>query len=124
MKPNSEAMQKKRISYIDNPNEFNNAKQNLSLNELINVNYSLIENPISVKNKEKNHYNEDTVNEDSNFNVSPAFKHLTDNEIKDMGSIDLIGVSNEKENDNSFRNNRNCEHGFLSKIYLKTSFFI
>lgn len=108
-------MQKKRISFIDNPNEFNDVnKQNFSLNELINANYSMIDNQIpNYKEKLKN---EDTENAESNFNVSPVIKDHSETEIKEMGSIDLIGNTKEDENDVSF-GKRNCEHRFVSNYY-------
>ncbi len=115
IRQNSEAMHKKRIAFIDNPNEFNNdyVKQNLSLNELINANYSVNDSPIP--------------NNKHNLNIEEANnnKHMTDCGTKEMGaSIDLIDINMENKNNSPF-GNRNCDHRFDSKFnsYSNINFF-
>ena len=100
IKPNSEAVQKKGMSYINNTDIFNDVSQNFSLNELINANHSVIDNPVLIHKDKLN--NENTINEESNLNVSPVMKDLTDTEFKEMGSIELIGITKENDNNSSF----------------------
>lgn len=113
-------MDKKRINYLNNPNELNNFKREFSLNEFINANYSnFIDNSI-FNNKEKLD-NEEITNEESNLNVSPLRKNFSESEMKGLGSIEYIGIPKEKDNENSFAG-RNCEHRFTS-IQILFGFF-
>jgi hypothetical protein len=96
-------------------------KQNLSLNELINSNYSNVyDNAIQGKKEKFN--KEETGVEEINFNVSSVIKDLPDIEIKELGSIDLVGITKEYDND-VMDGRRNCTHRFTSKLSYSILFF-
>jgi len=96
-------------------------KQNLSLNELINANYSNIYDNAIQGTKEKLN-KEETGVEQINFNMSSVIKNLPDIEIKEMRSIDLVGITKEYDND-VMDGRRNCANRFTSKLSFLFLFF-
>jgi len=112
-------MKNRRISYVDNPNDINdpNNKQNLSLNELINANFSVIENQKGIINE--------TLNEDNRNFASPIMKNLTDKnfDFENDSKNFIINIDGGNENNHNCSIRRgNCErrssNDFLSKICL------